>query len=109
MRTIIIAILSAFILSFMPSCKTSAPSAAQVFIAKHCTEEHYVDATTLEAGTKGRCDSLYLKTKVSDVCPTAIICFDAADASAEYDVKCSDKKAGYLAKLISMAKKYFTK
>ncbi len=100
----VVAILLAFFaISAIQGCKTTA---TQTFIAQHCTEHHYVDLKTLEAGTKGRCDSLYLKAKVSDICPTAKVSFDAANASLEYDIKCSDTKSGYLAKLIKLGKKY---
>ena len=103
MKKIIIPIL---LMTLISSCITNKVTA---FVAEHCKETHYVNPFTKSAGVKVTCDSLYNVVKVKQVCPTAKIKFDAANATLEADLQCTDSTKGYIEQIIKMAQKAFGK
>jgi hypothetical protein len=78
MKTIIIAVLSAFILSFMPSC--NATKKATDFVQKHCPDSKI---TANEDGTftvSISCETLYNTEQLQKYIVSGRITYDVANA-----------------------------
>lgn len=78
MRTIIIAVLSAFILSFMPSC--NATKKATDFVQKHCPDSRITANDNGTFTVSISCENLYNTEQLQKYIVSGRITYDVANA-----------------------------
>lgn len=103
MRTIIIAILNLFILSFMPSCNLQKQ--VPQYLAKHnFVETHTLNPVTGETKFHASIETLYDTSKVAEMCSTADVCLHISQGSVVVDADCrgmGEKVYDVIKKLVS--------